>query len=75
MTCYLIPCVQVCDVRKELGGLSQQIEELRSVCRQLQSELKKFPACSEPRFEAEADTLMDSWLDVRTCATNTLTSL
>lgn len=59
-------------MKEELGGLSQQIEELRGVCRQLQSELKKFPACSEPCFEAEADALMDSWLDVRTVAADTL---
>ncbi|RVE56937.1 hypothetical protein OJAV_G00211230 [Oryzias javanicus] len=44
---------RVCDMKEELGGLSQQIEEL-----------KKFPACSEPCFEAEADSLMDSWLDL-----------
>lgn len=40
------------------------MEEMRGVCRQLQTQLKKFPDCSESPFEAEADTLMDNWLDV-----------
>ena len=41
------------------------MEEFRTVCRQLQSQLKKIPDCSETPFEAEADALVDSWLDVR----------
>lgn len=61
--------VQVRDIKEELGGLGGQMEEMRAVCRQLQSELKKFPDCSEASFEAEADTLMDSWLDVRNVQT------
>jgi len=40
------------------------MEEFRSVCRQLQSQLKKIPDCSETPFEIEADALVDSWLDV-----------
>lgn len=40
------------------------MEEMRSVCRQLQSQLKNFPDCCETSFEAEADALMDNWLDV-----------
>lgn len=40
------------------------MEELRSVCRQLQSQLKNFPDCCETSFEVEADALMDNWLDV-----------
>lgn len=58
--------VQVRGIKEELGGLGERMEEMRGVCRQLQSQLKKFPDCSETPFEAEADTLMDSWLDVRT---------
>lgn len=56
--------VQVFDIKEELAGLGETIEEMRSVCRQLQSELKKIPDCSETSFEAEADALMDNWLDV-----------
>lgn len=55
---------QVFDIKEGLSGLGETIEEMRSVCRQLQSELKKLPGCSEASFEAEADALMDSWLDV-----------
>lgn len=63
---YVNTCtfVQVCDIKEELAGLAGPMEEMRSVCKQLQTELKKFPDCSESPFEAEADTLMDSWLDV-----------
>lgn len=56
--------VQVCDIKEGLAGLGETIEEMRSVCRQLQSELKKSPDSSETSFEAEADALMDNWLDV-----------
>lgn len=51
-------------MKEELSGLGEHMEDIRGVCRQLQSHLKKFPDCSETPFEAEADTLMDSWLDV-----------
>lgn len=57
--------LQVCDIKEELSGLGERMEEMRGVCRQLQTQLKKFPDCSESPFEAEADTLMDNWLDVR----------
>lgn len=60
------PCLsaQVFDIKEGLSGLGETIEEMRSACRQLQSELKKLPGCSETSFEAEADALMDNWLDV-----------
>lgn len=51
-------------MKEELAGLGAPMEEMRSVCKQLQSELKTFPDCSEAPFEAEAHTLMDNWLDV-----------
>lgn len=57
--------VQVHDIKENLGGLGEHMEEMRGVCKQLQSHLKRIPDCSEAPFEAEADTLMDSWLDVR----------
>ena len=44
------------------------MEEMRGVSKQLQSQLKTIPDCSESAYEAEADTLMDNWLDVRICA-------
>ncbi|CAG5866901.1 unnamed protein product [Menidia menidia] len=51
-------------IKEELGCLGEQMEEMRGVCKQLQSELKKFPECSQTLFEAEAHILMDNWLDV-----------
>ncbi|XP_031729025.1 nesprin-2-like, partial [Anarrhichthys ocellatus] len=55
---------RVRDIKEGLGGVAEHVEQMRGVCRQLQSQLKMFPACSETPFEAEADTLMDNWLDV-----------
>lgn len=60
----MFTCSQARDIKAELGGVGERMEEMRSVCRQLQSQLKKFPDCSETPFEVEADTLMDNWLDV-----------
>ncbi|XP_063764360.1 nesprin-2-like [Eleginops maclovinus] len=54
----------VSSIKEGLGGVGERMEEMRAVCRQLQSQLKNFPDCSETPFEAEADTLMDNWLDV-----------
>ncbi|KAM4540338.1 nesprin-2-like [Fundulus diaphanus] len=55
---------KVGDMKEELAGLREKMEEMRAACRQLQSDLKKFPDCTEIPFEVEADTLMDNWLDV-----------
>ena len=56
---------QVRGIKDELGGLGAKMEEIRAVCRQLQSHLKKIPDCKETPFEGEADALVDTWLDVR----------
>ncbi|XP_067242791.1 nesprin-2 isoform X14 [Chanodichthys erythropterus] len=55
---------KVVGIKEDLNGLGPKMEEFRSVCRQLQSQLKKIPDCSETPFETEADALVDSWLDV-----------
>lgn len=60
--------MQVSDIKEELASLGEHMEEMRGVCRQLQSQLKNFPDCCETSFEAEADTLMDNWLDVSASA-------
>lgn len=63
-------CVSVCVIsqiqgtKAELNGLGDSIEEVRSVCRQLHAHLRLIPECTIIPFESEADTLMDSWLDV-----------
>ncbi|XP_068608266.1 nesprin-2-like [Brachionichthys hirsutus] len=56
--------MKVCDIQEELTGLKERIEEVRALSRQLQSQLKKFPECSDVPMEAEADALMDNWLDI-----------
>ncbi|XP_071395749.1 nesprin-2-like [Centroberyx affinis] len=50
--------------KAELNGLGDGIEEVRSICRQLQTHLRKIPECTIIPFEGEADALMDRWLDV-----------
>lgn len=60
--------MQVSDIKEELASLGEHMEEMRGVCRQLQSQLKNFPDCCETSFEGEADTLMDNWLDVSASA-------
>ncbi|KAG5285204.1 hypothetical protein AALO_G00000720 [Alosa alosa] len=49
-------------IKDELSGLGAKMEEIRAVCRQLQSHLKKIPDCKETPFEGEADALVDTWL-------------
>ncbi|XP_048842251.1 nesprin-2a [Brienomyrus brachyistius] len=51
-------------MQQTLSGLGDGVQELRGLCRQLQSQLRTIPACTEAPFEAEADTLVDRWLDV-----------
>ena len=57
-------CVQVDAAKEELCGLGDGVEEIRSVCRQLQAQLRKVPDCADAACENEADTRMDRWLDV-----------
>lgn len=51
-------------MKEELAGLGETIDDMKGACKRLQSELKKFPDCTDAPFEVEADTLLDSWLDV-----------
>ena len=64
VSCVLLRA-QVCGIKEDLSGLGAGMEEMRGVCRQLQSHLQKIPDCSEAPFEVEADALVDRWLDVR----------
>ncbi|XP_014000581.2 nesprin-2a isoform X3 [Salmo salar] len=55
---------KVHSTKAELSGLGEGVEEMRGVCKQLQTQLRQILDCPETPFEAEADTLMDRWLDV-----------
>ncbi|XP_037837524.1 nesprin-2 isoform X2 [Kryptolebias marmoratus] len=52
------------ETKSELNGLGDNIEEVRSVCRQIHSVLRRIPRRTETPFEREADALMDRWLDL-----------
>ncbi|TRY94947.1 hypothetical protein DNTS_013096, partial [Danionella cerebrum] len=51
-------------IKSDLSGLGDSVEDFRSVCRQLQSLMRRMPVCADSPFESEADALMDRWLDV-----------
>nr|XP_021324291.1 nesprin-2-like isoform X1 [Danio rerio] len=55
---------KVISIKSDLSGLGDGVEEFRSVCRQLQSLVRRVLDCTDAPFESEADTLMDRWLDV-----------
>ncbi|XP_054474146.1 nesprin-2-like [Anoplopoma fimbria] len=55
---------KVQETKIELNGLGNGIEEVRSVCRQLHTHLRRIPECTIIPFEDEADALMDRWLDI-----------
>ncbi|XP_034756192.1 nesprin-2-like [Etheostoma cragini] len=55
---------KVQDIKGELTGLGDGIEEVRTVCRQLHTHLRQMPECTIIPFEDEADAIMDRWLDI-----------
>ncbi|XP_067239734.1 nesprin-2-like isoform X8 [Chanodichthys erythropterus] len=55
---------KVTGIKSDLSGLGDGVEEFRTMCRQLQSLMRRIPDCIDAPFESEADTLMDRWLDV-----------
>ncbi|XP_035851599.1 nesprin-2 [Sander lucioperca] len=52
------------EIKAELTGLGDGIEEVRIVCRQLHTHLRQIPECTIIPFEDEADAIMDRWLDI-----------
>nr|XP_054604094.1 nesprin-2 isoform X2 [Nothobranchius furzeri] len=50
--------------KAELNDLGDDVEEIRSICRQLQSLLRQVPGCTATPYEREAEALMDRWLDL-----------
>ncbi|XP_029984215.1 nesprin-2a [Sphaeramia orbicularis] len=66
---------KVQEVKAELNGLGDRIEEVRSVCRQLYTHLRQIPDCVFIPFEEEADALMDRWLDISERADSHLENL
>ncbi|KAM7367651.1 hypothetical protein PAMP_013936 [Pampus punctatissimus] len=54
---------QVQQIKAELNGLGDGVEEVRSICRQLHTHLRQIPECIIIPYESEADALMDRWLD------------
>ncbi|KAM6915050.1 nesprin-2-like [Xenentodon cancila] len=55
---------KVQETKAELNELGDDVEEVRSVCRQLHTHLRQIPGATAPPFESEAETLMDHWLDL-----------
>ncbi|KAM8832006.1 nesprin-2a isoform 3-T3 [Spinachia spinachia] len=55
---------KVQETKAELIGLSDGIEEVRSVYRQLHTHLRQIPEGLSIPFEDETEAMMDRWLDV-----------
>ncbi|XP_058468686.1 nesprin-2-like isoform X4 [Solea solea] len=55
---------KVQETKAELHHAGDSIEDVRSVCRQIHTHLRRMPECDAILFESEADTLTDSWLDI-----------
>lgn len=60
--CVCMLC-KVEETKSDLNGLGDDIEEVRSICRQIHSLLRQIPGCTDTPFEREADALLDRWLD------------
>ncbi|XP_059211817.1 nesprin-1 [Centropristis striata] len=56
--------IKVQEIKAELNGLGDAIEDVRGVCRQLHTHLRQIPECTIVPYEDEADALMDRWLDI-----------
>ncbi|XP_078419495.1 uncharacterized protein LOC144693526 [Cetorhinus maximus] len=52
------------EVKLECSGQQEKVDELRKICRHLQSELRKIIGSGSLPFQREADELLDGWLDV-----------
>ncbi|XP_055011506.1 nesprin-2-like [Boleophthalmus pectinirostris] len=55
---------KVGEIKQELAGLTVPMEELKATCKQIQTSLKKIPDCNQTSFESEADSIVDTWLDL-----------
>ncbi|XP_067848297.1 nesprin-2-like [Heptranchias perlo] len=55
---------KVDEVKLELSNQQEKVDEMRNICRHLQSELRKITDCGTLPFQGEADELVDQWLDV-----------
>ncbi|KAJ8410368.1 hypothetical protein AAFF_G00203490 [Aldrovandia affinis] len=62
-------------IKEDLAGLAGGVDEIWGVCRQLHSQLREFPDCSDAPFESEAHDLVDRWLDVTEKAESHMDSL
>ncbi|XP_041070168.1 nesprin-2-like [Carcharodon carcharias] len=52
------------EVKLEFSSQQEKVDELRKICRHLQSELRKFIGSGSLPFQREVDELLDGWLDV-----------
>ncbi|XP_043997936.1 nesprin-2-like isoform X3 [Gambusia affinis] len=52
---------KVSDMKEELAGLGETIDDMKGACKRLQSELKKFPDCTDAPFEITEKT--DCYMD------------
>ncbi|XP_018086130.1 nesprin-2-like isoform X2 [Xenopus laevis] len=51
-------------VKEEFTERSEDIDELSSICKELQFHLSKMKGCGNPPFQDESHMIVDKWLDV-----------
>ncbi|XP_075699878.1 nesprin-2 isoform X2 [Rhinoderma darwinii] len=56
--------MKVHELKLEIDHHSEDVEEVNSICKMLQSQISKIKRFEEAPFQAEANTLIDKWLDV-----------
>ncbi|CAJ0923491.1 unnamed protein product [Ranitomeya imitator] len=56
--------MEVQELKPEIEDHSKYVEEINSVCNKLQFQISKIKRCEHSPFQAEANALIDKWLDV-----------
>ncbi|XP_068110339.1 nesprin-2 isoform X3 [Hyperolius riggenbachi] len=52
------------EVKQDFDGHAEDIEEISSICNKLHSQINRIKSFEESPFQAEANTIIDKWLDV-----------
>ncbi|XP_063803313.1 nesprin-2 isoform X2 [Pseudophryne corroboree] len=51
-------------LKQEIDGHSENVEEISSICKKLQFHINTIKSFKDPPFQAEANAIIDKWLDV-----------
>ncbi|XP_072283758.1 nesprin-2 [Pyxicephalus adspersus] len=51
-------------VKREFDDHSEDVDEISSICKKLQSQIKQIKSFEESPFQTEANAIIDKWLDI-----------